>query len=251
MELTALLKKKIALITGSSRGIGKEIATLFAKNEATVILHGITKEHCEDTAKEIELITGEAPFILAADISDLAQVEQMFRDIFKQYKKLDILVNNAGVLEDRLIGMISEDNIQKIFNVNTFGTLHCLQLAARLMRKSDTPSIINLSSIIGIEGAAGQTAYAASKAAVIGITKSASKELGPQGIRVNALAPGLIETDMIKHLSESNLSSHINNTPLGRFGSPADVAKAALFLACDLSSFITGQTLQVDGGLRV
>ncbi|MFD2207931.1 SDR family NAD(P)-dependent oxidoreductase [Kiloniella antarctica] len=251
MDLTALLENKIALVTGSSRGIGKEIAHLFAKNGANVILHGIIEDHCQETAQDIKKITGITPLIIAADISDYSQIDQMFRDIFKKFKRLDLLVNNAGVLEDRLIGMISADNIDKIFSVNTFGTLHCLQLAARLMRKSTAPSIINLSSIIGIEGAVGQTAYAASKAAVIGITKSAAKELGPQGIRVNALAPGLIETDMIKHLSENKVAAHLENTPLGRLGLPEEVAKAALFLASDLSSFVTGQTIQVDGGLRV
>ncbi len=249
--MTTLLENKVALVTGSSRGIGKEIACLFAKNKAKVILHGVTEEHCQATAQEIENITGDRPPVFAANLSDLPQVEQMFKEIFKQVKGLDILVNNAGVLEDRLIGMISADNLETIFSVNTFGTLHCLQLASRLMRKSTAPSIINLSSIIGVQGAAGQTAYAASKAAVIGITKSAAKELGPQGIRVNALAPGLIETNMIEHLSDRAIGSHIENTPLGRLGSPNDVAKAALFLASDLSSFITGQTLQVDGGLRV
>ena len=248
--MTALLENKIALVTGSSRGIGKSIACLFAQHKATVILHGIHADHCRETAAAIKAITGISPDIMACDISDEVQIKNMFKDIFSRHKKLDILVNNAGVLEDRLVGMITQDNLEKIFQVNTYGTLYCLQLASRLMRKSKAPSIINMSSIIGIEGAAGQTAYAASKAAVIGITKSAAKELGPLSIRVNALAPGLIETDMISHLNEDITKSHIQNTSLKRLGTPEEVAKAALFLASDLSSFVTGQIIGVDGGMR-
>ncbi|WP_421781034.1 SDR family NAD(P)-dependent oxidoreductase [Kiloniella litopenaei] len=249
--MTALLEGKIALVTGSSRGIGKSIACLFAKNKATVILHGLNADHCHGTAEQIKKITGTPPDILACDITDETQIKNMFKEVFSRHKKLDILVNNAGVLEDRLVGMITPDNLEKIFQVNTFGTLHCLQLAARLMRKSQSPSIINMASIIGVEGAAGQTAYAASKAAVIGITKSAAKELGPQGIRVNALAPGLIETDMIAHLNDGITDEHVQNTSMKRLGAPEEVAKAALFLASDLSSFVTGQVIGVDGGMRV
>lgn len=249
--MTALLEGKIALVTGSSRGIGKSIACLFAQNKATVILHGIDTAHCHKAAEEIKTITGISPDVLACDISDESQIKNMFKEIFSRHKKLDILVNNAGVLEDRLVGMITPENLEKIFRVNTFGTLHCLQLATRLMRKSQSPSIINMASIIGIDGAAGQTAYAASKAAVIGITKSAAKELGPQGIRVNALAPGLIETDMIAHLKDDITKVHVQNTSMKRLGTPKEVAKAALFLASDLSSFVTGQIIGVDGGMRV
>ncbi|WP_020594237.1 SDR family NAD(P)-dependent oxidoreductase [Kiloniella laminariae] len=249
--MTALLENKIALVTGSSRGIGREIACLFAKENATVILHSLNEKNCQTTAEEIVAHGGKSPFIMAADISNPDEISRMFKEIFSVHKRLDILVNNAGILEDRLLGMITQDNLNKIFAVNTFGTLHCLQLAARLMRRSSNASVINLSSIIGVEGAAGQAAYAASKAAVIGLTKSAAKELGPQGIRVNAIAPGLIKTDMIAHLSLEQIADHIANTALQRLGSAQEIAQTVLFLASDQSSFITGQTLQVDGGLRV
>lgn len=171
--------------------------------------------------------------------------------LYKRIKRLDILVNNAGVLDDALIGMVTRDQIQQVFDVNTFGLLYCSQYAARLMARNQCGSIVNLSSIIATHGNEGQAVYGGSKAAVIGITKSLAKELAQNNIRVNAIAPGFIDTDMTRALPAEVFQARVDSIKMGRIGHPDEVANVALFLASNLSTYVTGQTIGVDGGMLI
>jgi 3-oxoacyl-[acyl-carrier protein] reductase len=252
MKLSSL-KNKIVLITGGTRGIGWATARKFAELGATVLIAGFSDRDKLD-ARVLELTNtyGVKAAGYLFDISDQAGVQQCFQDIFKCFKRLDVLVNNAGILDDRLLGMIQPQDVSKTLEVNVSGTIYCLQAAARLMgRKPAGGSIINLSSIIGRCGNEGQVVYAASKAAVIGITRSAAKELAEKNIRVNAVAPGFIETDMIKNIPEEIYNQRMQSIKMKRIGKPADVANAILFLASDEAGYITGQTLGVDGGMLI
>ncbi len=188
---------------------------------------------------------------VACDSSDPEQIREAYKEIRREFGGLDILVNNAGILDDALIGMISEESLNHTLAVNTAGPIHHLQAAARLMRKSKSASIINLASIIGRVGNSGQVAYGASKAAVIGFTYSAAKELAPQQIRVNAVAPGFIDTDMTRALDETKFAERVESVKMNRAGTPEDVAKTILFLASDLSAYVTGQVIGVDGGMLI
>ena len=246
-----MLKEKIALITGSTRGIGRAIAELYAKNGARLILNARDKEKAESFADELREKYGVTVDVLVFDVADSEAVKMGFKELFKITKKIDILVNNAGVLDDALIGMVTRTQIEKTFGINTFGVLYVAQYAARLMNRNKSGSIINISSIIGVNGNAGQTVYGGSKAAVIGITKSLSKELAPSNIRVNAIAPGFIDTEMTQGLSESKYQERMNSIKMGRIGRPEDVANTALYLASDLSSYVTGQVIGVDGGMLI
>jgi 3-oxoacyl-[acyl-carrier protein] reductase len=181
----------------------------------------------------------------------VAVIPGWFQSIFKAWKRLDVLVNNAGILEDALLGMITPELVDRVLGVNTRAALLVLQGAARLMQRAKSGSIINMSSIIGVEGNEGQVVYGASKAALVGLTLSAAKELAPAKIRVNAVAPGYIETDMIKHLPAEVHAQRMGQIGMGRIGTPADIANAVLFLASDLSTYVTGQVLGVDGGMRI
>ena len=181
----------------------------------------------------------------------LAQVAVFYRKVFDRYRRLDVLVNNAGILGDAVIGMIGDDLIDNTLATNVKGAIYNLQAAARLMQRKKTGSIINLSSIIGTRGNRGQTVYGASKAAIIGLTQSAAKDLAPANIRVNAIAPGYIDTPMIAHLDPATHATRIANIGLGRVGKAEEVANAILFLASDLSSYVTGQVLGVDGGMVI
>jgi 3-oxoacyl-[acyl-carrier protein] reductase len=184
-----------------------------------------------------------------ADVADSAQVAVFYRKVFDRYRRLDVLVNNAGVLGDAVVGMIADDLIDNTMATNVKGAIYNLQAAARLMQRKKTGSIINLSSIIGTRGNRGQTVYGTSKAAIIGLTQSAAKDLAPANIRVNAIAPGYIDTPMIAHLDPTTHATWVANIGLGRIGKAEEVANAILFLASDLSSYVTGQVLGVDGGM--
>ena len=244
------LEGKIAFITGSTRGMGWATAKLFTEFGATVILNGIhSQDLLEQRREELKKIFNVDVDGFLFDVGNLDSAQNCYNAIFKKYKRLDILVNNAGILEDNLIGMISKENIQNTFSTNTTGIIYNLQLAARLMSRNNSGSIINISSLVGRVGNEGQVVYGGSKAAVIGITLSAARELAPKNIRVNAIAPGFINTDFIKPLPKEKYEERLNSIKMRRIGQPLDVAKATLFFASDLSAYITGQVLGVDGGM--
>lgn len=246
-----LLKNKLALITGSTRGIGKAIAEAFAKNGANLILNARDKIKSEAFATELRNKYNIEVFVVLFDVSNYDEVKQGFKEIFKISKKIDVVVNNAGILDDALVGMVTKEQIEKTFSINTFGVLYVSQYAARMMSKNKEGSIINISSIIGSNGNEGQVVYGGSKAAVIGITKSLAKELAPSNVRVNAIAPGFIDTDMTRSITESKYQDRMNSIKMGRIGTPEDIANTAIYLASDLSSYVTGQTIGVDGGMLI
>lgn len=246
-----MLKGKTAFITGATRGIGKAIAEIYAENGATLILNGREREKTENVASELRKTYNVPVEIILFDVSHYDEVKKGFKELFKVTKKLDIAVNNAGILDDALIGMVTHHQIEKTFSTNTFGVLYVAQYAARLMSRNRSGSIINISSIIGTNGNEGQSVYAGSKAAVIGITQSLSKELAPNNIRVNAIAPGFIDTDMTRNLPKDKYQERINSIKMGKIGTPEDIANTALYLASDLSSYVTGQTIGVDGGMLI
>ncbi|WP_199753794.1 SDR family NAD(P)-dependent oxidoreductase [Amycolatopsis sp. WAC 01375] len=239
-----MLDGKVALVTGGTRGIGLATARALAEAGATVVLTG----RDEAKAKEAAAAAGAASG-LALDVTDAKAVSTLVRGVAKEHGKLDIVVANAGIMEDALLGMIREELVDTTLSTNVAGTLHTVQAAARAMMRKKTGSIVVLASIVGEHGSAGQTVYAASKAAVANIARSAAKELGRSGIRVNAVAPGVIDTDLTSGLTEDAKAENIGKTPLGRLGTPEDVANAIRFLVSDDASFITGQVLGIDGGL--
>ena len=247
-----MLNGKIAFVTGSTRGIGWAVARTFAREGATVILNGVSDQaKLDERATELRGEFGGDCFGILSDVCDPASVKACYGEIFKKYKRLDVLVNNAGVLQDALLGMIPEASINRMMQINTVGPIYHLQEAARLMSRNKSGSIINISSIIGRVGNEGQAVYGASKAALIGLTLSAAKELASKNIRVNAIAPGFIGTDMVRQLPAAKYDERVRSIKMGRVGEPEDVANAVLFLASDLSSYITGQVLGVDGGMLI
>lgn len=251
-SLPPLLQGKLALITGSNRGIGLATARAFAAQGAEIILNGRDAEALQLTASALELEFGIATHAFPFDVSSPEQVSSAFKSIHKQFKRLDVLVNNAGVLGDALLGMVTPELMEHTFSTNVFGILHCAQYAARLMaRNNNGGSIINLSSIVGTHGNKGQSIYGGSKAAVIGITQSLAKELAPQSIRSNAIAPGFIDTDMTRSLHADIFAEREHSIAMGRIGTAEDVANVAVFLASDLSSYVTGQVIGVDGGMLI
>ena len=246
-----MLAGKVCLITGSTRGIGWAVARLFAKQGAVVILNGRADQALLDSRVEELRSGGITCSGFLADASDSAAVAEIYRGIHHTHKRLDVLVNNAGVMWGALLGMVSAEMARATFATNALGPLMHLQEASRLMMRRKAGSIINMTSILGRFGGEGQTVYAASKAAVIGMTMAASKELAPKQIRVNAIAPGFIDTEMTRQFSAEKFEAGLRSVRMGRAGLPDDVANAALFLASDLSAYITGQTLGVDGGMSV
>jgi 3-oxoacyl-[acyl-carrier protein] reductase len=242
------LEGKVSLITGGARGIGKEIALLFAKNGSEIAICDVNLEQAEETAKEIQAL-GRGYVAFKVDITDFNQVQGMVDKILDKYKKIDILINNAGITRDNLVLRMTEEEWDKVIAVNLKGTFACTKVVSKVMLKQRSGKIVNLASIIGIMGNAGQANYAASKAGIIGLTKSVAKELAGRNICVNAIAPGFIKTDMTAKLPEDVQQKMLAVIPLGRFGLPKDVADLALFLSSESSSYITGQVIQVDGGM--
>jgi 3-oxoacyl-[acyl-carrier protein] reductase len=245
------LRGKIALITGSTRGIGWSTAQILAEHGATVLVNGRDPGKAGEKASELKERFGVASAPLPFDAADPTSIKDAYRRIFSEWKRLDILVNNAGVMRNAVLGMITDASIREMFEVNTISVIHHVQEASRLMSRNKSGSIINLTSVVGREGAEGQIVYAASKAALVGITRSAAKELAPRGIRVNAVAPGMIDTDLLQGLPDNTRTERLSSIGLRRFGNPAEVAHAILFLASDASSYITGETIAVDGGIRL
>ena len=238
------LTGRVALVTGGTRGIGLATVRALAEAGATVVLTGRDESRAKEAADSAGAAAG-----LALDVTDAKAVSSLVRSVAKEHGRLDIVVANAGIMEDALLGMIREELVDTTLSTNVAGTLHTVQAAARAMMRKKTGSIVVLASIVGEHGSAGQTVYAASKAAVANIARSAAKELGRSGIRVNAVAPGVIVTDLTAGLSEDAKTENAGRTPLGRLGRAEDVANAIRFLVSDEASFITGQVLGVDGGL--
>ena len=245
------LAKKVALITGASRGIGREIALLFAKNGADIaFFYNSNKALAEETFSLIKDV-GRNAYFFKVDVSSKSQVDAAVKDIVSLTGKVDILVNNAGIVKDNLLLRMSEEDWDNVLNVNLKGAFLCTKAVLRSMLKQKEGRIINISSVVGKTGNIGQANYVSSKAGLIGFTKAMSKELAAKSITVNALAPGFIKTDMTTQLDEETKNKILAQIPLGRFGDPLDVASAALFLASKDASYITGQTLYVDGGLSL
>ena len=240
---SGLLAGQRVLVTGASRGIGLAIAERFAAAGATLYLNG------RDPERLAEVCARLGATALPFDAGDATAVKDAFQQLFRQTRALDVLVNNAGVLEDALLGMVTEAQVTQTFASNTHSVIYCSQYAARMMQRARRGSIINLASIIGREGGAGLSVYAGSKAAVIGITRSLAKELAGSGVRVNAIAPGIIDTDLTRGQPPSKVAERLAGVPMGRVGTADEVAKVALFLASDLASYVTGQIIGVDGGM--
>jgi 3-oxoacyl-[acyl-carrier protein] reductase len=250
MALTLDLKGQVALVTGSSRGIGRAVAEALAAAGSDVIVNA-QKHELRDLAATLSETHGVRCEAIAADVSDVEQVNAMFQHVFKSFRRLDTLVNNAGILRDALIGMIRQEDVTATLGVNTIGTLNCIQAGARLLQRSGGGSIINISSIIGVRGNAGQLVYAASKGAILAATLAAAKELASKQIRVNAITPGYIDTDMARSIPEEIQRERLSSIAMGRIGTPADVAGTAVFLASSLSRYVTGAVIAVDGGMLI
>ena len=242
------LEGKVALITGGARGIGKEIAILFAKEGANIAICDVNLEQAEQVAQEIQGL-GRSSVAFKADVTSLVDVQNMVDKILDKFTKLDILINNAGITRDNLILRMSEEDWDKVLAVNLKGCFVCTKVASKVMIKQRFGKIINLASIIGIMGNVGQANYAASKAGIIGLTKSVAKELALRNICVNAVAPGFIKTEMTARLPQDIQKKILSTIPLGRFGESLDVANLVLFLSSESSSYITGQVIQIDGGM--
>ena len=242
------LTNKVAIITGASQGIGKGMAETFSKAGAHVACVSRNKDNLKSVADSLIKNGGAASFY-TCDVSSLDAFQNTIKEIEENHGSVDILVNNAGICKDKLIMRMSEDEWNKVININLNGAFNGIKAVSQIMIKQRAGRIINISSIVGLIGNPGQANYAASKAGLIGLSKSAAKELAPRGITVNAIAPGYIATDMTDQITDQAKESLITKIPLGRIGSPSDIAASALFLASDEAGYITGQTLTVDGGM--
>lgn len=244
----SLLADKVAVVTGAGRGIGRAVALAYARMGADVACVSRTEENSAKAAAEVEAL-GRRAWAVAVDVSDTAAVDTAVGKILDEAGRVDILVNNAGVTRDNLLMRMSEEEWDTVLNTNLKGAFNFTKALTRPFIKQRSGRIINIASVIGLIGNAGQCNYAASKAALIGFTKSVAKELAPRGITANAIAPGFIETDMTAALDDKVREGIIGNVPLGRFGSPDDIAHTAVFLALEASGYITGQVHAVDGGM--
>ena len=238
-----MLKGKTAIVTGASRGIGKATALKLASLGANIVLNYRSNEEEASKVKEEIKALGVETIMVKADISKMDEVENMISTAKEKFGTIDIMVNNAGITKDTLIMRMKEEDFDSVINVNLKGVFNCLKCITPIMMKQKSGKIINLSSVVGITGNAGQVNYAASKAGVIGMTKSLAKEIGSRGINVNAVAPGFIETDMTAALSDEVKKVAEQSIPFGRMGKPEEIADAVVFLASDKASYITGQVL--------
>ena len=240
---------KTVFVTGASRGIGKEIALKYAENGYNVIINYVSeKTNVEELKKEFEE-KGVKALIMQADVTDATKIEEVVKKGVEEFGKIDVLVNNAGITRDNLLMRMSEEEFDKVIEINLKGTYIVTKAVTKYMMKKRTGSIINLSSVVGVVGNAGQCNYSASKAGIIGFTKSVAKELASRNIRANAIAPGFIETDMTSVLSDSVKENIHNQIPLKRMGTAKEVANLAYFLGSEESSYITGQVINIDGGM--
>ena len=245
-----MLKNKKILITGATGGIGKAISILFAKNNGELLLAGRNKKKLNQLRLQILKSYKIKISVYPFDISNYEETKNAFRNIFSKTKNVDVLINNAGILKENLIGMISKKDIDQTINTNLTGPINLTQLVSKIMIKKNS-SIINISSIIGKVGNRGQSLYSSSKAGLIGFTFSTAKEFASRGIRVNAIAPGFIKTKMVSKIYKNKYSEVLSSIQMKRIGKPMDVANVALFLASDLSTYVTGQVIGVDGGMII
>ena len=243
-----MLKDKVSVITGGARGIGKAIALKFAQEGSNIAICDVNAEVLESSKKELEAL-GRTVLTDTVDVTKPENVQNFIQKVLDKFGRIDILINNAGITRDGLLVRMNESDWDAVLNVNLKGTFSCTKAVAKPMMKQRSGKIVNIASIIGLIGNAGQANYAASKGGVIAFTKSAAKELASRNINVNAIAPGFIKTDMTDKLSEDVKQAIMKQVPLGKWGSAGDVADVALFLVSDASAYITGQVIQVDGGM--
>lgn len=246
-----MIRGKSAIITGGVRGIGKSIAEIFCQNGANVLLcYRSNEDAAQKTVEELEKY-GTKVLVLKGDVASSEFAKEAVAKAKEEFGSVDILVNNAGITKDKLLMRMKDEDFEEVIDTNLTGAFYFLREASNVMLKQKSGSIINLSSVVGVKGNAGQVNYSASKAGLLGMTMSAAKELGKRGIRVNSIAPGFIETDMTGALAEEYRNKMIEVISLARAGKPEDIAKVALFLASDLSAYVTGQTICVDGGMNI
>jgi 3-oxoacyl-[acyl-carrier protein] reductase len=243
------LENKVVIITGAGSGIGKETSLLFAREGAKIVVADMNERAGEETVEEIKK-NGEG-FFIKLDVSNREQAKQMVKTTLEKYGKIDVLINNAGIVQDAFLSKMTEEQWDKVINVNLKGVFNCSQAVVEVMMNQGNGIIINTSSIVGLNGNVGQVNYAATKAGLIGMTKTLAKELGKKGIRVNAVAPGFIATPMTSNVPEKILEMMKEKTPLRRLGVAKDVAYAYLYLASDEANFVNGAVLCVDGGLVI
>ncbi len=243
-----MLQHKCAVITGAARGIGRTIALKFAREGCDVVISDVNLEGATAVTEEIKGL-GRRSLTVQSDVSKPEDAADLVRQTVEAFGHIDILVNNAGITRDSLLMRMNESQWDSVIAVNLKGTFNCIQAATRPMMKQRAGRIINMASVVGVMGNAGQANYAASKAGIIGLTKSVAKEFAPRNITVNAVAPGYIETEMTKNLPQSALEQFLDLIPMNRAGDPEDVANVCLFLAGPMASYITGQVIQVDGGM--
>ena len=244
-----LLKGKVALITGASRGIGRAVAVRLAEEGADIAINFAGNEKAANEVKIMVEKMGRRAMLVQADVAQQEAVVDMVQSVIKEMGTIDILVNNAGIVRDGVLLRMKEENWDAVLDTNLKGVFHCTQAVTKLMMKKKQGRIINMTSVVGIMGNAGQANYAAAKAGVIGFSKAAAKELSSRGVTVNMVAPGCIDTDMTASLPDKAKDAMVAAIPLGRVGLPVDVANAVLFLASDYASYITGQVIHVDGGM--
>jgi len=242
------LTGQVALVTGAAQGIGRAIALLLARNGADIIVSDINLEKAEETAKEIEE-TGQRAMAIKVDVAHSEEVERMVQTILERFGRIDILINNAGIARDKLILRMTEEDWDVVLNVNLKGTFNCTKAVVKHMSKQRSGKIVSIASVVGEMGNVGQANYSASKAGVIGFTKTIAREFAQRGININAIAPGYIETPMTDVLPEKAKEGLRQLIPMNRLGRPEDVAEAVLFLVSETSSYITGQVLNVNGGI--
>jgi 3-oxoacyl-[acyl-carrier protein] reductase len=242
------LKDKVAIVTGSARGIGRAIALALANRGADVVISDVLEEAANVTAEEIKGLGRRSRAILC-NVVNREDVDNLIQQTVKEFGRLDILVNNAGITQDTLLVRMTEEQWDRVLDINLKGTFFACQAAAKVMMKARSGKIVNIASVVGLTGNAGQANYAASKAGVIALTKTVSKELASRNVNVNAVAPGFIETDMTKQLPDAARKMFLDNIPMNRAGSSEDVANAVVFLCSPAANYITGHCLTVDGGM--
>lgn len=243
------LDGKVAVVTGGSRGIGKTIALMLAKEGAKVAINYARSDELALKVKEEIEALGQEAMIFKADVSNEESVKEFVKSVKEAYGQVDILVNNAGITKDGLVLRMKEEDFSRVIDINLKGTFLCSKHFGKMMTKARQGKIVNISSVVGVMGNAGQANYAASKAGVIGLTKSLAKEFGIRNINVNAIAPGFIETEMTSELSQEVKENYTKAIPLGYYGQPEEVAKCVVFLSSSDSTYITGQVIHVDGGM--
>lgn len=243
------LNEKVTVVTGSARGIGKSIAERFASEGSNVVITDVNEEAATETAGELKEKYGVKTLACKHDVSSSESTAEVMKSVMDEFSKIDVLVNNAGITRDTLMMRMKDDDWDLVIKINLTGVFNCSREAIKYMMKARSGSIINIASVVGVMGNAGQANYSASKGGVIALTKTTAKETATRGINVNAIAPGFINTDMTKKLSEEVTKKYLSVIPMGKYGEPEDVANAALFLGSNLAKYVSGQVLKVDGGM--